>query len=57
VSYSPALTASIQESAEYPSGQSVLMRKPSACETFYRSNRLAWPYDGAGRFVGSGRAV
>jgi hypothetical protein len=43
--------------AAFSSGQSVLMRGPSACEAFYRSNRLAWPYDVAGRFVGSARAV
>ena len=38
----------------FTSGRSELIRGPSTCEAFYRSNGLAWPYDGAGRFVGRG---
>jgi hypothetical protein len=38
----------------FTSGRSALVRGSSACEAFYRSNSLAWPYDGTGRFIGRG---
>lgn len=36
------------------SGRALLLRGPSACAAFYRTHGLAWPYNGAGQFVGRG---
>jgi hypothetical protein len=37
--------------AVFMDGRAQLLREPAACALFYRVQRLAWPYDGAGRFV------
>lgn len=38
--------------AVFLDGRTRLLQEPFACALFYRVHRLAWPYDGAGRFVG-----
>jgi len=38
--------------AVFQDGRARLLHEPAACALFYRVHRLAWPYDGAGRFVG-----